>query len=38
MKKPMETHFTSCATGGTIMRSTVTGRWWMPSMPGIEKP
>ena len=37
-KKPIDITLRPCATGGTIILSTTTGRCWMPSMPGIEKP
>jgi hypothetical protein len=37
-KNPIDISFSPCWTGGTIMRSTSTGRWWIPSMCGIEWP
>ena len=37
-KKPIDISFSSSRTGGTIIRSTTTGRWWTPSMCGIECP
>ena len=37
-KKPIDITFRSPRTGGTIILSTTTGRWWMPSMCGIECP
>ena len=39
-KKPIDITLRSLRTGGTIIArpspSTATGRWWMPSMCGIE--
>ena len=35
-KNPIDITLRSPRTGGTIMSSTATGRWSMPSMPGIE--
>ena len=37
-KKPIDISFSSPRTGGTIIRSTATGFWWMPSRCGIEWP
>ena len=37
-KKPMDISFKSCLTGGTIILSTSTGFWWMPSTWGMECP
>ena len=35
-KKPMDMTFRSPFTGGTIILSTATGRWLIPSIVGIE--
>ena len=37
-KKPIDINLRSPRTGGTIILSTTTGRWRMPSMCGIEWP
>ena len=37
-KNPIDMSFRSPRTGGTIIFSTTTGRWWTPSMCGIECP
>ena len=37
-KKPIDISFRSPRTGGTIIVSTTIGRWWTPSMCGIEWP
>ena len=33
-KNPIDLTLGSPRTGGTIILSTTTGRWWIPSMPG----
>jgi hypothetical protein len=37
-KKPIEMHFTPCATGGTINFSMTSGGSVMPSIFGTENP
>ena len=37
-KKPMDINFSPSFTGGTIILSTATGFWRMPSRCGIECP